>query len=467
MKGFVPTPDYIVDIMVSKLFSDGTPKPRDKILDPGCGTGAFIEGIIRWCKNNNAELPQLIGIESDPRHISETQKKFNHYASIEIREEDFLIAQKDCYDYIICNPPYIPITKLSESEKSTYKSLFVTAHNRFDLYQLFFEQAICSLKTNGHLVFITPEKYLYVDSASTLRVLIGKRQIRELYLINEQAFGDLTTYPMITTLVNRSSKNYTKVTLRNGNKVNVKLPQTGESWLPIIHGIKNSRNDVTLADISRRVSCGVATGADSIFIKKTEKLDPELKRFAYPTISGKQLTVGNNNFKIEDSIIMPYTKNGKLIPETNLGYLKNYLSLPHNLDYLIKRTCVSKKPWYAFHETPPLLDILRPKILCKDITSKPYFWVDKDGSIVPRHSTYYIIPNNPDQIEQLCEYLNSKEVYTWLEANCQRAANGFIRLQSNILKRIPINKNAYRPINIIRPKAICITRKSKQNILPV
>jgi adenine-specific DNA-methyltransferase len=449
MKGFVPTPDYIVDLMVEKLFNGVNVMQKDLILDPGCGTGAFIEGIIRWCIKNENDIPRIVGIESDPTHIPVARKKFSGYSSVEIRQEDFLATNHECYDFVIGNPPYIPITKLSEEEKTTYKSQFLTARNRFDLYQLFFEQSLRNLKNNGRLVFITPEKYLYVDSASALRVLLGKRNIQELHMVSEQTFGDLTTYPMITTLINRPSRSKTKIILRDGKNINVKLPKDGRSWLPSMYGMDNEKDGFVLEDITLRVSCGVATGADSVFVKKTKDLDRELIEYAYPTISGKQLTPGHSLFTPEDSMIIPYRKNGQLIPEDKLGYLKKYLSGQNIIDKLKSRTCVTRKPWYAFHENPPLQDILKPKILCKDITIRPYFWVDKDGTIVPRHSTYYIIPNNPEQLEALCDYLNSKEVYSWLEANSQRAANGFLRLQSNILKRIPINNNIYASISTL------------------
>jgi adenine-specific DNA-methyltransferase len=104
----------------------------------------------------------------------------------------------------------------------------------------------------------------------------------------------------------------------------------------------------------------------------------------------------------------------------------------------MRRTCVRRKPWYAFHENPPLRDILRPKILCKDITAKPQFWVDRGGKLVPRHSVYYIIPKRAENVDALCSYLNSAHVREWLEGNCQRAANGFLRLQSSVLNRLPL-----------------------------
>jgi hypothetical protein len=48
MRGFVPTPDAVVDRMVEKLFAHRSPKADEMLLDPGCGPGAFISGVIRW-----------------------------------------------------------------------------------------------------------------------------------------------------------------------------------------------------------------------------------------------------------------------------------------------------------------------------------------------------------------------------------------------------------------------------------
>jgi len=85
-----------------------------------------------------------------------------------------------------------------------------------------------------------------------------------------------------------------------------------------------------------------------------------------------------------------------------------------------------------------MCDLLRPKILCKDISDNPLFWIDKEGLVVPRHSVYYIVPKHPSQIYRMAEYLNSDPVKAWIFANAQRAANGFLRIQSSVLKRLPI-----------------------------
>jgi len=64
--------------------------------------------------------------------------------------------------------------------------------------------------------------------------------------------------------------------------------------------------------------------------------------------------------------------------------------------------------------------------------------VDSAGSLVPRHSIYYIVPTSLEGITELAEYLNSAAAANWLWDNCQRAAKGFLRLQSHVLKRLPL-----------------------------
>src|SRR5712692_546418 len=106
MKGFVPTPEPTVDLMVAKLFHKKPPNRRDVILDPGCGRGAFIEGIVRWCSKRHMPLPHIIGVESDPSFIEQIKEKFSRFSSVKIVQQDFLAARDREYDYIIGNPPY-------------------------------------------------------------------------------------------------------------------------------------------------------------------------------------------------------------------------------------------------------------------------------------------------------------------------------------------------------------------------
>jgi SAM-dependent methyltransferase len=441
MKGYVETPADVVDLMVNKLFKRKRPSRHSIVLDPGCGTGAFIDGVIRWCHQHGILPPRIVGVEQDPRHIPEAVSRFRVHSSVSIQHRDFLIPDEVKYDYVIGNPPYVPITELTAQEKSNYRALYKTAKGRFDLYLLFFERALRSLGPKGRLVFVTPEKFLYVETAKPLRELLSTKHLKEIQMLSENVFGELVTYPTITTVDSKPSSSKTLLMLRDGRKTRVAFPADGSSWLPYINSKQSMESKHKLENICLRISCGVATGADSIFVKDTQELDPELIRFAYPTLAGRELTPMTDRLVSKHSMLVPYSRDGKLVELNDLGPLKDYLSRQEVRDRLQKRTCVSHKPWYAFHENPPLNDILRPKILCKDITTEPYFWIDRDGIIVPRHSLYYIVPRDSSRISELAIYLNSEVVKRWLEIHCQRAANGYIRIQSHVLKKLPISSH--------------------------
>jgi adenine-specific DNA-methyltransferase len=463
LRGFVPTPPQVVDLMVSLLFRGRRPRTCDQLLDPGCGTGAFVEGIVRWCKSELTDLPSVVGIESEPARAKEAKESFRPYRQVEIRCADFLIQSDKKFDFIIGNPPYVSILGLTECEKRDFRTRYETAHGRFDLYLLFFERALKSLNPGGRMVFITPEKFLYVETAAPLRRLLGGFEIEEIRLEDEHVFNGLVTYPTITVVANRTPSKVTLVRQRDGTKYQCVLSRDGTSWMPLIRGgEEHASRRLALEDVCLRVSCGVATGADAVFVRKTQELEPQLAAFARPTISGRELNLPGEIGETRNSMLVPYTETGSLIDEDQLGVLGDYLRRHSVRGKLLKRTCVRRKPWYAFHETPPLPEILRPKILCKDITQRPHFWIDRAGNLVPRHSVYYVVPNDSAIINPLCAYLNSTEAADWLAEHCQRAANGFLRLQANVLKAMPVPAN----LGMIRRKRHSPKRRDSHAELP-
>lgn len=437
MRGFVPTPSATVALMVEKLFAGRPPRAGNTLLDPGCGPGAFIEGVQRWCAARGHELPAIVGVELSPERAAAAATRFAGDREVRIRQGDFLRPSAEPYDYIIGNPPYVPITAVDGSERDQFRQEYETARGRFDLYLLFFEQALRLLAPGGRLVFITPEKYLYTETARPLRRLLGRVRIEQLHFLDEATFGGLVTYPLVTTIAGEPPGASTEVVHRDGSRRDVILNHGDDSWLPVIRGARRGRPALTLSDLCLRISCGVATGADGVFVAPADRLNPALTRFSHPTVSGRQLGRAAPP-RSGDRLLSPYRPDGTLLSERELGALGIYLSSPTRKACLIARTCVARKPWYAWHENPPLRQLLRPKLLCKDIGAAPYFALDREGLIVPRHSVYYVVPGDPACLDELAEYLNSAPARRWMMDHCQRAANGFVRLQSHVLKQIPL-----------------------------
>jgi len=229
-----------------------------------------------------------------------------------------------------------------------------------------------------------------------------------------------------------------EIVSRDGCVTTIVPPRLGGRWWPTVLSDDGPSAGPTLADLCVRISCGVATGADSVFVRRLDQLPVELKRFAYPTISGRELRSSCSELPRSRVMLIPYDVDARLMRYEKLGALGELLGHAAVKRKLEARTCVARKPWYAFHETPPLREILRPKILCKDIGAAPEFWIDRTGEFVPRHSVYYVVPRDPRSLDAIVTYLRSPVAQRWLHENCQRAAKGFIRLQSRTLQGLPV-----------------------------
>jgi hypothetical protein len=443
MRGQVPTPVDLVDKMVARLFEQMPPSRGDRLLEAGCGEGAFISGIMRWCEKTGAECPEIVGIEQDPRVAQLAASRFSENERVVIETADYL-AHEDSrrFKYVIGNPPYVSLGHLSEEERGDLRQRYTTAIGRFDLYMLFFEKACGQLAPGGRLSFVTPEKWLYVASAAELRKLLAKYAIEEIEFLPGRSFRAHIAYPAITVLRNAEPEERT-VVVTNDSRREIDLREAGkESWLSRINGAwAGAGETTTLSDICQRISVGVATGAEKIFILPEDETPKDLRRFARPALAGRELSVDHAEKGLprpRNNILIPYDENGELIPEDKLGHLGAYLNQAEHKEKLKGRSCANRKPWYAFHDSFDATSIYSPKILWKDICREPVFWVDEDGLVVPRHSVYYLIPKDPEILRPLADWLNGERARAWLKNNCQRAANGYLRLQSSVVRDLPV-----------------------------
>ena len=445
MKGHVPTPDDLAEKMVHRLFRDDPPERTDRILYPGCGDGPFAAAVQRVCDSEGWSIPTGFAVDTNAKHLSKARDR--NLENVEFREMDFLSAdmlEEGSFDYIIGNPPYVPIEELNEDEKQRYKREFTTAIERFDLYLLFFERSLGLLADGGVMSFVTPEKFEYVDTAAPLRrLLINGVHIEEIEHLDEDSFTGLVTFPCITTIRSDSGDSEeTIVTLRDGSTHETMLPADGSSWAPNIRGanVADLETGATFDDVTVRISCGIATGADRVFVFNREELPNNIdSQWIRRTVSGRQLQELDSPYT-DKVFVCPYRDDGSLLDGDELGTFGDWAE--EHRERLEDRSCVKKqgKKWYAWHENPPLQDILQPKIVWRDIAKEPKFWAEKEGDVVPKHSVYYAVPIEGVSIDAIVEYLNSPEARMWLEAHCQKAANGYYRLQSRVMKDLPVPK---------------------------
>jgi len=327
VRGFVPTPDELASDMVDLLFADSSPTADDRILFPGVGEGPFIEAVEDHCQSAGCEFPKGVAIDTHEGRLSAAEEQYEHLP-IDFVVGDFLAEDLslDNFDYIICNPPYVPITELGEPEKRDYKRRFKTATGRFDLYLLFYERALDLLASGGRVCFVTPEKFEYVETARPLRKLLIDHHLVHLDHREQDIFPGHVTYPTVS-VVDNAPGDTTTVISRDGITSTVQLPGSGDRWTDSIRDIDPDleTSGYTLEDITKRISPGIATGADAVFVFEKDELPNSLQQWARPTVSGKQLQQQSTAEPVDTStlFVCPYDDEGNLQTPADLNDFYN------------------------------------------------------------------------------------------------------------------------------------------------
>jgi len=180
-----------------------------KIVDPACGSGAFLNQALNFLIAEHKSIDDIIAeLTNTPLRLFDTERSIleNNLYGVDINEESVEIAKlslwlrtahKDrklsnlnsnikCgnsliddpevagdkafdwneefseimsnggFDVVIGNPPYIPTEYISEIDKVYLESTYKSAFGRINLYPIFYEKGIQIIKNNSLLGYITP-----------------------------------------------------------------------------------------------------------------------------------------------------------------------------------------------------------------------------------------------------------------------------------------------------------------------
>lgn len=130
--------------------------------------------------------------------------------------EDFVLANllknHIKYDYVVGNPPYVRVQKLSEEQRKLYREMYECASGKFDLFVPFIERGIKWLNYNARLGYITSNLFITRDYGKKLRKYIPNSvNITQLIDFGDSGvFKDVTNYPCIIVLENSEEKKTVK-----------------------------------------------------------------------------------------------------------------------------------------------------------------------------------------------------------------------------------------------------------------
>lgn len=215
-----------------------------KILDPACGSGAFLNQALEYLIKEHKELQEKLAIMGDITAYYEIEASIleNNLYGVDINEDAVEIArlslwlrtaqkgralanlsdkikcanslldmpfEENSFDVVIGNPPYVRQEAIDNSIKEQYMQKFQNvATSTADLYVYFYELSIKLLKENGVLGFITPNKWMERKYGVNLRKYLKPYTIQKLVNFGElNIFEDASTEPAIIILENKKSDN--------------------------------------------------------------------------------------------------------------------------------------------------------------------------------------------------------------------------------------------------------------------
>jgi methylase of polypeptide subunit release factors len=418
--GQVYTPDFIVCKILDDVGYDSPAILGKTIIDPACGDGRFLEEVVKRIlqfspKNGlRQNLRCVYGWDIDQDAVKQCIAKLNCLISSENIEIEWNISATDSirkyekvdlfsinelpeFDFIVGNPPYIRIQHL-DSEQRGYiqKNYDFCKSGSTDIYIAFFELCLNMLSQGGLCGLITPNTYLFTETARPLRQYFVKNK-NLLQITNYgdiQLFDAATTYSAITVFNKKHNRNFifqkasTEITFEEKTFNFTELQEP--FWQLSIEKTEKVKGK-KLKDICN-IHVGITTLCDSAFIFPVEALDDSFvwantkfrgrvkieKSILKPIVKGSRLKHSSDN--IREYILFPYQRtNGKhtIIPEDELKvkypFAYDYLSsVKPELDKRDNGT-PNSVAWYAFGRSQGLDTSFGEKIIFSPMNDKPNF----------------------------------------------------------------------------------------------
>ncbi len=484
-KGRVYTPPDIASYMVKKYINNLSfnKHKKIKICDPSCGAGNFIfevidqlielfskdetiklqskDSIVKYILKNN-----IIGYDIDEVALDILQMDIYykyHYFIEKIYNVDYLLNDKEKYDIIIGNPPYIGHKSIPKEYRNLIKEKYYNIYmNKGDVSYCFLYEAFKNTTENGKIIFITSRYFMESLSGEKLRDELlkveGYIQITDFYGL--RPFKGVGIDPIIITIDKEAeNKDYISVIkpkiaagevdenftrkLLNTNKYygefTVGKDRLEKSkWMLINESQQNIINKInryskkTIEEIAE-FHQGIITGCDKAFIiheENTQKIEEYLlRRWIKNSSIQKGKIYKSNKCLIYSDII----REKDICKGNVINHLRKYE------DSLRKRReCIKGvRKWYELQWGRKIEIFEGKKIIFPYKSASNRFAVDY-GSFFSADIYCINFKEEVFDYERLCNLLNSKLYEFYMKCMCKKLGKDLYEYYPNSLKKIKL-----------------------------
>lgn len=499
LRGGYYTPIELSDYLTNWAIRSG----NEKILEPSCGDGNFIDSILRRLtvlkKSGSKISSKIAAIEIETGELKKAEARLNNYNLPKIETEfiagDFFnlfekLQQEGGYDVALGNPPYIRFQYFDgESREKAFSHLRNANYNPTKLanaWSAFVQLSIELLKEDGRLAMVLPAELLQVGYASELRkrlsaqfshiVVVGFKKLvfpeiqQEVVLLLAEGKREVSILESDIHTIEFEDR---KDLLNSEDLENVVRHIPSKHSRPLMKWtglFLNEKSFYALDDAQRSklviplgklasVDIGVVTGRNRFFVfdEKTRK-EILATKFTLPVI-GKTSTLKSIIFDESDFESYQLTESGYLlnlsnIPEREIpNKLKEYIAHGEAEDVHKGYKCRVRKRWF---DVPSIY--VPDAFMFRQIHKYPLFVVNRAGatSTDTIHRVRFINGTKPEKLAAIC--FNSLTL-AWAEVSGRSYGGGVLELETSEAEHLPIPYNS--KIEIDSQKVNLLLRSGK------
>lgn len=457
------TPEIFADFISKKIIEHASLKQNIKIVDPAIGDGELLINLVQNLYANSIKKIEIHGYDINPASIDIAKNRLkNNFPDLHLNlhNTDFLqicletdpsnlfsTMSNPEFDLLIANPPYIRTQVLGAEQTQLLRQNF-GLKGRIDIYQAFLVAMKVVLNPNGVAGVIVSNRFLTTKGAGKFREIIHNQySIKGIWDFGDTKVFEAAVLPAVMVLSPRNKQNNFNIPFSSvymtDNENNIdKIPSvenqiealqydgvvsskqgnfrvknghlTFDSKPSGLWRLQDSETEQWLNKAGHNTWClfkdvgkirvGVKTTADNVFIRsdwKTEVgFEPEL---LLPLTTHHVARRFRCNEQTKKKILYTHKNvNGKRQPFNIDEYPLSKKYLENNKEQLAGRKYVieANRQWFEIWvpQNPSFWN--QPKIIFRDISERPTFWMDKEGTIV-NGDCYWLIHDNDNMPENI------------------------------------------------------------------